>query len=248
MSGAVLLTAFLSLSSGPLSVLVVQVGLLSWNWALRDNEMRWKLMWALVAAMWVAISLVSNQTVPEFLLTHFSFDQASAYYRVLIWHFGSMSVANHPLFGTGFGSWDRPDWMPDSIDMFWLYHAILFGLPAGILMMSSFLLTVLSVGFKKIADPDLARYRIAFLIVMTGYFLAGWTVHFWNATYVLFLFLMGSGAWLVDFHPEPDSAPVNPPRPGGRDSVSQRPTSRQPIQRTRQPSARPSRQRSGSAQ
>lgn len=248
LSGAVLLTAFLSLSSGPLSALVVQVGLLSWNWALRDNEMRWRLMWALVAAMWVAISLVSNQTVPEFLLTHFSFDQASAYYRVLIWHFGSMSVMNHPLYGVGFGSWDRPDWMPASIDMFWLYHAILFGLPAGIFMMSSFLLTVFSVGFRKIVDPGLERYRVAFLIVMTSYFLAGWTVHFWNATYVLFLFLMGSGAWLVDSRPERDSGPVDPPRPADPNAMSQRPANRQALPRTRQPSTRPSRQGSGSPQ
>ena len=33
---------------------------------------------------------------------------------------------------------------------------------------------------------------------MTAFFLVGWTVHFWDAAYVLFLFLMGSGVWMLD--------------------------------------------------
>lgn len=203
-SALVLFTASLSLSSGPMTALTAQVFLLFWNWALRANEMRWRLLWALLFAVYVLISLVSNQTVPQFLMTHFSFDQGSAYYRVLIWNFGSESALNHPFFGVGFGRWDRPEWMPGSIDMFWLYHAVLFGLPAGILLLVSFLLTIISVSLRKGLDPKIAQYRTAFLIVMTSYFLVGWTVHFWNATYVLFLFLLGSGAWLVDVEPMPE--------------------------------------------
>jgi hypothetical protein len=33
---------------------------------------------------------------------------------------------------------------------------------------------------------------------MTSFFLAGWMVHFWGATYVLFMLLMGSARWVVD--------------------------------------------------
>lgn len=197
-SGAVVLTAFLSLSGGPMTALAAQIGLLSWNWLFRNNEKRWLIIWALVAAMYIFISIASNQTVPEFYLTHFSFDKGSAYYRILIWHFGSGSALNHPLFGVGFGRWDRPLWMPGSIDMFWLYSAVLFGLPAGFSMMLAFLSTVWTIGLKKGLDATRLQYRTAFLIVMTGYFLVGWTVHFWNATYVLFLFLLGSGSWLVE--------------------------------------------------
>jgi hypothetical protein len=197
-SGIVLLTAFLSLSGGPMTALAAQLGLLSWNWLFRKVEKRWLIVWLLVAAMYIFISLASNQSVPAFYLTHFSFDQSSAYYRILIWHFGSNSALNHPLFGVGFGEWDRPDWMPGSIDMFWLYSAVLFGLPAGLAMFFAFLSTVWSIGLKRGLDPMRIRYRTAFLIVMTGYFLVGWTVHFWNATYILFLFLMGSGSWLTE--------------------------------------------------
>lgn len=197
-SGVVLSTAFLSLSAGPMTAMAAQIGLLSWNWIFRNVEQRWVIVWSLVAAMYAVVSLASNQSVPEFYLSHFSFDKGSAYYRILIWHFGSGSAMNHPLFGVGFGRWDRPEWMPGSIDMFWLYSAVLFGLPAGCAMMLAFLSTVWPIGLKKGLSSRELRYRTAFLIVMTGYFLVGWTVHFWNATYVLFLFLLGSGSWLVE--------------------------------------------------
>lgn len=228
-TGIVLVTSALSLSSGPLTALFVQIFILVWDQVLKNNPMRWRLLWALFLAMYVVISIGSNQSVPEFLLTHFSFDPASSYYRVLIWHFGSGSALNHPYFGVGFNRWDRPDWMPGSIDMFWLYHAVLFGIPAGLLMLSAFFLTVVPIGFRKDLEPRLVSFRTAYLAVMSGYFLVGWTVHFWNATYVLFLFLLGSGGWLLDVGKQerkptragklrgrPTSAPTRPryaPRP-----------------------------------
>lgn len=205
-SAVVLVTALLSLSAGPMTALFAQSGLMGWNWLLGRYERRWMILWGLILAIYVLISIASNQTVPEFYLTHFSFDQGSAFYRILIWNFGSASALNHPFFGVGFNRWDRPDWMPGSIDMFWLYYAVLFGIPAGLLMMLSFLSMVATVSFKTGLDTRLLQYRTAYLTVMTGYFLVGWTVHFWNATYVLFLFLLGSGSWLLDAGPNPSAS------------------------------------------
>jgi len=200
-SAVVWVTALLSLSAGPMTALFAQSGLMGWNWLMGRYERRWMILWGLILASYLFISMASNQTVPEFYLTHFSFDQGSAYYRILIWHFGSESALNHPLFGVGFNRWDRPSWMPGSIDMFWLYHAVQFGIPAGLLIMLSFLSMVATVSFKRGLDTRLLQYRTAYLAVMTGYFVVGWTVHFWNATYVLFLFLLGSGSWLLDTGP-----------------------------------------------
>lgn len=213
-SGVVLMTAFLSLSSGPITALVAQISLIFWNWLLAKDVRRWQYLWAFSFTLYLFISLASNQSVFEFLLTHFSFEPASAYYRVLIWNYGSDSALNHPLFGVGYGRWDRPDWMPPSIDMFWLYHAVLFGIPAGIFMIGGFLAMFISIAFRKGLDEQRLRYRTAYLIMMTGYFLVGWTVHFWNATYVLFLFLHGSGSWLLD--------DVGSPNPNSRRGRSDR--------------------------
>ena len=41
---------------------------------------------------------------------------------------------------------------------------------------------------------------------MTGFFLAGWTVAFWDHAYVFFLFLMGSGVWMLDVRPKERAA------------------------------------------
>lgn len=198
MTGAVAFTAFLSLSSGAISGMAAQGLLVLWNWLLRDIPQRWKILWGLVLAMYVFIDVASNQTVPAFYISHFSFDKHTAWFRLLIWDYGSASALNHPWFGVGFNEWDRPNWMPPSIDMFWLVPAVRHGIPAGILMILTFFSATLSVGLRKGLDERLTVCRTAYLITMTGFFLVGWTVHYWNATYVLFIFLMGSGLWLLD--------------------------------------------------
>ena len=97
--------------------------------------------------------------------------------------------------------WERPEWMPPSIDNFWLFYAVHYGLPAAFLLLLAFLSIFLAVGFRKGLDDKMTEYRTGFLITMTAFFLVGWTVHFWDAAYVLFLFLMGSGVWMLDVRP-----------------------------------------------
>lgn len=205
MTVVVAITTFLCFSSGPLTAIAAQAMLLGWNWVLRGNKNRWKLLWAMVFAAYVFVSMASNQTVPEFFITHFAFDQLSAGYRVLIWNFGTESVLNHPVFGVGLGEWDRPSWMPPSIDMFWLIHAVYYGLPGGILMMAAFLSSAFSVGYAKGLNEETSRYKTAYVIALTGLFMVGWTVHFWNTTYVLVMFLMGAGTFLLDAATEQDT-------------------------------------------
>ncbi|WP_315925077.1 O-antigen ligase family protein [Mesorhizobium sp. SP-1A] len=211
-TGIVGATTFLSFSAGPISAIAAQGLLLGWDWVLRNNPNRWKLLWTVVFAMYVLVSLASNQSVPEFYMTHFSFDPESAGYRALIWQYGSGSVMNHPLFGVGYGKWDRPDWMTSSIDMFWLANAIFYGLPGGLAMFLAYLSTVFGVGAAKGLGRKAVVYRTAFLIMMTGFFMVGWTVHFWNATYVLFLFLLGSGAFLAEPAASGDEEPAEEPK------------------------------------
>ncbi len=79
--------------------------------------------------------------------------------------------------------------------------AVRYGLPAPFLLLLAFLSIFLAVGFKKGLDDKITAYRTAFLITMTAFFMVGWTVHFWDAAYVLFLFLMGSGVWMLDVRP-----------------------------------------------
>jgi hypothetical protein len=210
-SAIVCATAFLSLSAGPLTAVAAQAGLMVWNSALKRVESRWKILWCLVAVMYLVVELASSQSVPAFYISRFAFDQGSAWQRLLIWEFGSASALNHPLFGIGYGEWERPAWLTSSIDMFWLIHAVRYGLPAAFLFLLAFLVTVTKVGFRRDLDERMIQCRTAYLISMTGFFIVGWTVHFWAAAYVSFMFLLGSGVWILDagLNEEPNAVAVS---------------------------------------
>ena len=196
-TAAVVLTSMCSLSSGPWVAILAQLALLGWHGLLGPIEARWRILWVLGGLTYVVLELVSDQSVPQ-ILTRYAFDPWTAFYRLLIFEYGWASVMGHPLFGTGFGEWPRPSWMPTSIDMFWLLPAVRHGLPTAMLMLLAFFTAFLGVSLKPYRDERLLSCRTAYLITMTSFFLAGWTVHFWMATYVLFMFLLGSGMWLLD--------------------------------------------------
>jgi hypothetical protein len=195
-------TTFLSLSSGPITSVAVQASLLLWNWLLHPIQQRWKLLWFGIFSAYVFVACVSNRSVAAFYVTRFSFDRETAYFRLIIWEYGSASVLRHPLFGTGLGEWDRPSWMPPSIDMFWLANAVFYGLPAGLLMAVLFLSVYIPASLNRGLNKRESRYRTAYLIAMTGFFVTGWAVHFWNASFVLFMLLLGSGVWLLEARPD----------------------------------------------
>jgi hypothetical protein len=198
-SALVIIAAMTSLSSGPMSALAVQMGLVLWNWVLGGVKRRWMLLWLLIATMWTSITIFSNQSVYSFYIYYAPlFDKGTAYFRILIWNYGTASVLKHPLFGIGYNEYERLPWMVPSIDMFWLLHAMMYGLPAAFLFTMAFALTLWGIGLKKGLSERVLAYRTGYLISMASFFIAGWAVHFWEATYTLFLFLLGSGTWILD--------------------------------------------------
>ncbi|ANY82183.1 hypothetical protein BB934_27910 (plasmid) [Microvirga ossetica] len=219
MSGTVAATAFLSLSAGPIGAVAVQGLLITWDRMFSRYRWRWRIILSIVLVVNLAIAAIPNQSLIMFYIKHLTFDEFTAYFRVLIWQYASQSALNHPFFGVGLGEWARPYWMPESIDMFWLIHAVRYGIPAALLMLLAFTLAFYSVSSKKNLNDRLASCRAAYLLCMAGFFIAGWAVHYWNASYVWFLFLLGSGLWLLDVE-EPSSAmdgdPRSCPRRGSR--------------------------------
>lgn len=203
MTGLGCLTVFLSLSSGPIAAVVLQLGLIAWNTIFRAVPSRWRILWTIGAVVYVVAEMATVATVPQ-ILTRFAFDQWTAFYRLLIVDYGWASVMAHPLFGTGFDDWLHPAWMSSSIDMFWMVSAIRHGLPAATLLLLAFFSAVIGVGLRSISDRTLYACRAGYLISMAGFFAVGWTVHFWNATHVLFFFLLGAGIWILDAPDEPD--------------------------------------------
>ncbi len=192
------LTALFSLSAGPLLAILAQVLLIGWDQALSKIKARWKILTGAVLSFVVALEIAANRSTPELFIHYFAFNRHSAYNRIRIWHYGTESVAEHPLFGIGRHEWERAFWMSSSMDMFWLVPAVRSGLPAALLFQLAFFSIFLTIAFKKGLDERTSSYRTGFLICMVGFYLAGWTVDYWKQIYVLFMFLLGSGVWMLD--------------------------------------------------
>ena len=147
----------------------------------------------------LVVQFGSNQGAVKFFISHFTFDPQTGWYRVAIWDFGSASVLNHPLLGIGLADWERPRWMPsDSVDNFWLLTAMRYGIPSVVLLLGSCIWMMLAVARAKSADRSIEICRLAYLICMTTFLFVGVTIHFAHAIYAWFMFVLGSGAWLLD--------------------------------------------------
>ncbi len=210
-SGIVLFTAGLCLSSGPLTGIVGQIMLMGWNHVLRSFRLRWGLLAGIILSMYLFIIIFANRSPSAIFISYFAFDESSAWIRLLTWQYGTQSILDHPLFGVGYGPWNHPGWLTPSVDMYWIIDSLRFGIPAGLFLMTAFFSAGLAAGFKKGLDDRTCAYRFAYLVTMAGFFLAGWAVDFWNGVYVEFMFLLGSGMWILDVEaPSPARTPSAP--------------------------------------
>lgn len=207
--------AMLSLSSGPLTALIAQISLISWDQALSMVRSRWKILSGSVLAMVTTIEIAANRSTPELFITYFAFDPWTAMNRIRIWRYGTLTVETYPLFGVGLGDWIRPEWMSSSMDMYWLVPAVTNGLPAALFLQLAFFALFLPIAFKPGLSERAAQYRTGYLICMMGFYLGGWTVHYWKAVYVTFIFLLGSGAWLLDAGGQRDQRDQQDPEAAG---------------------------------
>lgn len=215
------LATFMSASGGPYVVLMMQGFVAAWERALGKIQGRWAALFSLFGLTYLAIDLLSTKTPFHVFVNYLTFSKQSAYNRILIFEYGTAEVARHPILGIGLGQWERPIWMSDSMDNFWLVTAVRYGLPAFFLLLGVLLGLVWAVGHRKGLPEEWCRARHAWAFTLFGISVAAATVHLWNALFVLFFFLLGAGSWLQDARPpSPDAnrsftpvrAPLRPER------------------------------------
>ncbi|MEP6389961.1 MAG: hypothetical protein ABJ056_08545 [Halioglobus sp.] len=204
--GIVAGSTFLSLSAGPFVGLACQCCVIGWDKVTKGISMRWSVLMGIFMLMWFAVSLASNRSPVKVFISYLTFSAHSAYNRILIWEYGSAEVGRNPFFGIGFGDWIRAPWMSDSMDNFWLLTAVRYGLPALIFLVAAIVLMALRQAKMNARHKDINRHRMAWLAIIIGLSVSGITVHFWNALFAYFFFLVGTGAWLV--HPQRRQAPL----------------------------------------
>ncbi|WP_455373550.1 O-antigen ligase family protein [Limibacillus halophilus] len=197
-AAGVALATFLSLSGGPFVALAMQIGIIGWERATQGIRFRWLGLLGIFACVYIAISLLSNRNPILVFISYLTFSTRSAYNRVLIWDYGTAEIGRHPLFGIGLADWIRAPWMSDSMDNFWLVTAVRYGLPAFALLAATLCILVIRVAGRKGCAPEILRARRAWGFTLFGLALAGCTVHLWNALFVLFFLILGSGAWILE--------------------------------------------------
>lgn len=198
----VALATFMSASGGPYVVMIMQGFVALWERVLGKIKGRWRMLFGLFALIYLGIDLLSNRSPFHVFVTHFTFSTHSAYNRILIFEYGTAEVWRNPLLGLGLGDWIRPVWMSDSMDNFWLLIAVRYGLPAWAMMVGLMIGMLWAVGQRRDLPEPWRRARHAWAFTLFGITVAAATVHLWNALFVLFIFLIGAGAWLLDAKPD----------------------------------------------
>ena len=197
-TGIVIISTLLSLSTGAYVALIIQQFFISWNYFMRRFAKRWSILGSLFLFAYFVVDILSNRTPFHVFVTYLTFNMASSYNRIIIWNFGTAEVARNPIFGIGLNDWIRPLWMSASMDNFWLVIAVFYGLPAFLLFAGAVLIIMRNVGRANLQSDMIKACRQGFLISLGGLVIAGVTVHYWNAIYCWFIFLVGSGVWMLD--------------------------------------------------
>lgn len=199
-SGLALFLCFASLSSGPLVAAMSQMIFLLWDGIMKHVRFRWYIFMGLAITAFIVVDLISNRTPFHVVISYLAFNEHTAYNRIHIWMFGSDSIWANPLFGIGLtGDWVRPYWMSDSVDMFWIVPAMRHGIVVWVGFLGLFLSAFLSVIYREGLSARVQWYRMGYICSMSGLFLVGWTVHFWDGLFVFFMFTLASGLWMLDW-------------------------------------------------
>lgn len=196
----VIFLCFTSLSAGPLVAATVQILFVLWDGILKSVRSRWYIFAGLALLAFIVVDMISNRTPFHVLISYLAFNENTAYNRIRIWEFGTASIWANPLFGIGLtDNWVRPYWMSGSADMFWIVPAMRHGIVVWIAYLTLFFATLLPVICRQGMSDRLQSYRVGYLCTMSGLFVVGWTVHFWDGLFVFFMFLLASGIWMLDW-------------------------------------------------
>ena len=207
-TGLICAGVFLSLSSGALLPVALQIGLIIWAAMFNKLKSRWMLLLSLIVLAYITIDLLSNRTPIRVFMSYATFSPHNAYWRGLIFEHGIQNVWDNPVFGLGLNDWKRPGWMHAStVDNFWLLIAMQFGIPGFILLVLGFFEIILRIAFAKVdADPLTWRLRRAYMFSFIGMTFTLSTVHVWTNIYSWTFFMLGSGVWFIFTKPEGPSA------------------------------------------
>lgn len=209
MSCVVMLCGFLSLSSGGLLAIVLQIFLILWAVLFDKIRWRWWLLLGLGCFAYVVIDILSNRSPVVAVLSRLAFSTHNLYWRTIIFEWGMKNVWDNPIFGIGLNNWERPWYMySGSMDNFWLVMGVRYGIPGFVLLALGYVLGVFRVMRRNFdGDPVLLNFRRAWVFTFMGLSFTLSTVHVWTSIYSFVFFMFGAGMWFIMAVPRSSEGP-----------------------------------------
>ncbi len=217
-AGLCMLGMVFSVSTGAILMIMMQGMLIGWNWVMGAVAARWKLLLAGFCVLYLLAAAISESPPLLYMVSKMALSADSAWNRVNIWEHGSANVRDNPIFGLAFRPWERPGWLLPSVDNFWLLMAMRYGYPGFIFLVTAVGWHFVTMVRKNLAAyPEINQLRLAYLFTLLSVYVMLATVHIWSASYMLVIFLLGAGAWILELPEtpaEPDAADPGDARSG----------------------------------
>lgn len=205
LSITIFIGVFLSLSSGALLAVIIQLILFSWSVIFHKIKAKWTILVILVTISIIGVSIISGDSPIRVFMRYASFSTHNAFWRGIIFEYGILNVGQNPIFGLAGNApnWIRPHFMPSSsIDNQWLAVAVSYGIPGFFFLALAFFGGMTAIGLRNFDhDNDLRqlRYGWMFCFVGLGFTLA--TVSVWKSIFSFIFFMLGAAIWMLYVKP-----------------------------------------------
>ncbi len=203
LGGIAAVCSFFTVSSAALLGLVVGGALIVYDWlSERIANLSWQFFFTMTAIVIFLAELGTKSGTYSLILRFASLNSVSSYNRVLIWEYGTKSVAKHPWFGIGYAEFERPSWMSASMDHFWLLVAVRFGLLPSVLIGLATALAVMGLARASMLPASPADKRaLRAVAISLGVFAFGIvSVALWLAPHIWFFMLIGLSVSIAATH------------------------------------------------
>jgi len=193
-------STFFSVSSAPLLACALTGAFIACEKLTRRFVYRTAIALSIIVAVIILLDIAANRSPIAVILPFVSLNHWTAYYRLLIWENATTNILNSPIFGIGLNDWVRPDWMPPSVDSFWLLVALTGGIPAitALVVAVVHLLARVHVRRGFVEAKERWQTRFGWTVAVLAVCVQGLTVHYWGAMHSFFFFVLGLGAWMSD--------------------------------------------------
>lgn len=196
------LTAFFTVSSSAILMTAMLAFLIAYrNFFTMVLKVREKLIYLLIGGgiVYLLLEIFTGRGAIRTVINYASLNPQTGYYRLLIWEYGTASVALNPWFGIGNAAMPRAEWMvTETIDNHWLMLAVRYGLPTAVLIGIGIILAIWMCVSRNSRLNDFDRATtIGAVFALISLTLIAWTGALWANHIAWYMFLAGAVSALI---------------------------------------------------